>query len=73
MEIVIWSILMLLVGAAVGRIMTLNKTDGFLIIDRSDPDDGPYLFVQLHKDVNELSGRRCVIFRVSNKNITSLK
>lgn len=73
MEIVIWSILMVLVGIVIGRIVTLNGTDGFLIIDRSDPDDGPYLFVQLHKDVSKLSGRRCVIFRVSNKDITSLK
>lgn len=73
MEIVIWSILMVLVGIVIGRIVTLNGTDGFLIIDRSDPDDGPYLFVQLHKDVSKLSRRRCVIFRVSNKNIASLK
>ena len=73
MEIVIWSILMVLVGIVIGRIVTLNGTDGFLIIDRSDPDDGPYLFVQLHKDVSKLFGRRCVIFRVSNKDITSLK
>jgi len=73
MEIIIWSILMVLVGIVIGRIVTLNGTDGFLIVDRSDPDDGPYLFVQLHKDVCKLSRRRCVIFRVSNKDITSLK
>lgn len=67
MEIVIWSILMLLVGAAIGRIMTLNKTDGFLIVDRSDPDDGPYLFLELSKQVEAVVSKKYVVLRVKAK------
>lgn len=66
MEIVIWSILMLLVGAAIGRIMTLNKTDGFLIVDRSDPD-GPFLFLELSKRVEAVVSKKYVVLRVKAK------
>ncbi len=49
-------------------IATRTKPVGSLRIDRSDPDDGPYLFLELSKDVEEIYRKKYVTFKVSLKN-----
>lgn len=44
---------------------------GTLRVDRSDPDEAPYLFLELAKDVRTVSGKRYVIFKVRNENYIS--
>lgn len=44
---------------------------GILRVDRSDPDDNPYLFLELKKPVNAVSSKKYVIFRVANKDFIS--
>lgn len=44
---------------------------GILRVDRSDPDDAPYLFLELSKDVRTVSGKKYVIFKVRNENYIS--
>ena len=40
---------------------------GFLRIDRSDPD-GPYLFLELKKSVNEIMTQKTVLLEVKREN-----
>ena len=44
---------------------------GVLRVDRSDPSDGPYLFLELKKPVETVSSKQYVIFKVVNKNFIS--
>lgn len=44
---------------------------GTLRVDRSDPDDAPYLFLELSKDVRTVSEKKYVIFKVRNENYIS--
>lgn len=44
---------------------------GTLRVDRSDPDDVPYLFLELSKDARTASRKKYVIFKVRNENYIS--
>jgi len=46
---------------------TKRKVVGSLRIDRSDPEDGPYLFLTLSKEISELARKPFVILRVELK------
>ena len=60
------------IASAIFRLKT-DKVDGILNIDRSDPDDGPYPFLELTKSLNDLSRKKYVTFKVENKNYISPK
>lgn len=44
---------------------------GKLRIDRSDPNENPYLFLESTISVSDISRKKCVIFQVSNENFIS--
>ena len=44
---------------------------GNLRVDRSDPNDVPYLFLELKKAVESVSSKKYVIFKVVNENFIS--
>lgn len=44
---------------------------GKLRIDRSDPSENPYLFLEASMSVGEISRKKYVIFQVSNENFIS--
>ena len=69
MEIeVIMSVLFgILIGCAVTILVLRVRAIGALRIDRSDPD-GPYLFLELAKDVDPVSTHKYVILKVKNEN-----
>lgn len=60
-----------LIGCALMSVVFRPKVGGIINIDRSDPVDGPYLFLELTESVNELSAREYVKFKVQNKNYIS--
>lgn len=64
-------------GVLVGSIVTMLIFRLFLIgalrIDTSDQEDGPYLFLELNKDVGDISSKKYVILKVSLKNFISHK
>lgn len=74
-------VLAFLVIAALGVIAGYNlammkihsKTFGTIRIDRSDPDDGPYMFLELKGHPDALMNEKCVMFEVSNENFVSPK
>lgn len=46
---------------------------GTLRIDRSDPTEAPYMFLELDKGVGDISRKKNVILRVKNENYISHK
>lgn len=44
---------------------------GKLRIDRSDPSENPYLFLEATMSVSDISHKKYVIFQVSNENFIS--
>jgi len=63
----------ILVGIVCTTVATRSKSVGSLRVDRSDPDDGPYLFLELSKDIEEIYRKKYVTFKVSIKNFISHK
>ena len=70
------NVLLLLLGFVLGGVITQIIFGAFRIgvlrIDRSDPD-GPYLFLELSKDVSYFSNKKYVLLRVNDKNYISQK
>ena len=58
----------ILVGIVCTTVATRTKSVGFLRVDTSDSDDGPYLFLELSKDIGEIYRKKYVIFKVNLKN-----
>lgn len=55
-------------GVSIASIIFRSHFIGDLRIDNSDPDDGPYLFLELSKDIGEIYRKKYVMFKVSLKN-----
>ena len=70
-------ILITLVSAVFGSIATVlwcyEKPVGDLRIDCSDPDDGPYMFLELEQGVDVIGRRKRVTLNVNTKNYISQK
>ena len=65
---VIYVVVGILIGFAVSSIIRRKHPVGFLRIDKYDPD-GPYLFLELKKSVNEIVIQRTVILEVKSEDI----
>lgn len=61
-----------LIGMLVGCVVTLfifcMRSVGSLRIDTSDPDDGPYLFLEMSKDINKVCKKKYITLKVNLKN-----
>lgn len=65
-----------LVGITVGIVIALialaimycKKPIGTLCIDQSDPEDKPYMFLELETDMETLASSKNIILRVKMKN-----
>lgn len=75
-------VLVYFLGAIMGTITTVIifrllkkpiKLNGSLVIDRSDPDDGPYTFLELKDDIGTIEQNETVTFAVVSKNYISQK
>lgn len=59
-----------LIGTIIYAIAVKTASVGTLRIDQSDPDDSPYLFLEL-KDVNTIFSKKYVTMKVELKNYIS--
>ena len=72
-------IFVFILGLAVGVILALltnkEKPIGSLCVDKSDPDDGPYLFLEFNPDQNPevIMKKSYVTLKVEAKNYISHK
>ena len=73
----IWIILAFLVGIGIGLLFSKAWTDknviGNLRIDRSDPTEDPYLFLELFNGVHTFSAKKTVHLKVRAENYVSQK
>lgn len=69
------SVLLFIIGVIVGGVVTaiifLKVSVGWLRIDRSDPNDNPYLFLELSKNVDDVGKKKYVMLGVKNENFLS--
>ena len=68
-------IIAFLVGVLIGTILYAisikTASVGTLRIDQSDPEDSPYLFLELKKNVNNIASNKYVIMEVKRENYIS--
>lgn len=57
------------IGIFIGVVLTIllfrKNMVGTLLVNTSDPDDAPYLFLELSKDVSDVTNKRYVILKVN--------
>lgn len=65
----------ILIGFVVAKIVSRPKPIGFLRVDESDPDDGPYLFLELSPTFppNVIKTKKQVTMAVKVENFVSHK
>lgn len=63
---VVYVVAGIMIGFIVSSIIHRRHPVGFLRIDKSDPD-GPYLFLELKKSVNEIVTQRTVLLEVKRE------
>ena len=73
MDLLIVNMIGVIVGSIVTQIILRIKSVGTMRIDTSDPEDGPYLFLELTKDVLYVKRKKYITLKVSSKNYISSK
>lgn len=73
MELIIIFVIGILIGCIFTTIMFRTRSIGSLRIDTSDPDDGPYLFLEMSKDINEVCKKKYISLKINIKNFISHK
>lgn len=63
---VIYVVIGILIGFVVSSIIRRKHPIGFLRIDKSD-SDGPYLFLELKKSIDEIISQRTVLLEVKRE------
>lgn len=65
------------IGVLVGRVFTIIiariNSVGSLRVDTSEPDDNPYLFLELSKDTNCIFRKKYITLKINTKNFVSRK
>lgn len=72
MELVIILAIGIAVGSIITRIIIRPLDIGTLRIDTSDPD-GPFMFLELSKDVDTVASEKYVVLKVNLENYISQK
>ena len=69
MDVVLIFCLGICLGVYLGCCFERNrkKADGILWVDRTDPDDGPYIYLELNKEPYDIATKYYVKFQVKNK------
>lgn len=60
-----------LIGTIIYAIAVKTASVGTLRIDQSDPEDSPYLFLELDKNLATISSKKYVTMKVERKNYIS--
>ena len=72
MELILCMIIGIIIGIIFGRQVFRKDVVGSLRVDQSDPDSGPYLFLELsHKGANAIYKKKYVVLKVNLKDYIS--
>ena len=61
----------ILVGVAASAVYFRARTIGLLRVDRSDPSEPPYLFLEVEKNPDAQQHGRLVVLRIRKENLIS--
>lgn len=53
------------IGVVLAILLFRKNMVGTLLVNTSDPDDAPYLFLELSKDVSDVTNKRYVVLKVN--------
>ena len=72
MELILCMIIGVIIGIVLGRQVFRRDVVGSLRVDQSDPDSGPYLFLELsHKGANVIYKKKYLVLKVDLKDYIS--
>ena len=71
MEVLLVALLGFAIGFIFACIGVLSLKVGTLRVDRSDPNEAPYLFLEIDKGAGDISSRKMVLLDVRNQNYVS--
>lgn len=60
-------------GVSIASIIFRSYFIGYLRIDNSDLEDGPYIFLELSKWIGDISSKKYVVLKVKLKNFIPQK
>ena len=63
----------ILVGIVCTTVATRTKSVGSLRVDMSDPEDRPYIFLELSKQIGDISSKKYVVLKVKLENFIPQK
>lgn len=63
----------IVIGIGIAMIIFRAYFIGTLRIDKSDPTEEPYMFLELDKGIGDISSKKHVVLRVSTKNYGTCK
>lgn len=62
-----------IIGCILTMIISRITAIGTIRVDNSDPDDAPYLFLELERNVSAITSKKYVTFKVKVENYISQK
>ena len=62
-----------ILGSLVTMLIFRKFIVGVLRVDHSDPDDQPYMFLELYRSTDAVTSKKYVILKVSTENYISQK
>lgn len=66
METIIGIIVGAIIGIFCGKYIALKKTTGSLRVDQSDPDSGPYLFLELsQRGISKIYRKKHIVLEIN--------
>ena len=70
-------VILIIAGIAIGLIIAAIRNEfryvGSLRIDKSDPTENPYLFLEIDEGVRDISNRKYIILRVKREDFIPRK
>ena len=70
-------VILIIAGIAIGLIISAIRNEiryvGSLRIDKSDPTENPYLFLEIDEGVRDISNRKYIILRVKREDFIPRK
>ena len=70
-------ILLIITGIVIGLIISAIRNEfryvGSLRIDKSDPTENPYLFLEINNGISDISNRKYIILRVRREDFIPRK
>lgn len=64
MDVIIVCLVGIAIGCIISRIVFRDEPVGTIRVDTSDPDDGPYLFLVLTKDLDVISQKKNIVLKI---------